>query len=71
MPGRLGTSRAGMPGRQRDEGPPEKTGSGTAGGAGLDELLARGYERWEAREQVEKAVLQVLTEWEGAFNSQA
>ena len=29
-----------------------------------DELLVRGYERWEAREQVAEAVDRVLTEWE-------
>ena len=28
-----------------------------------DELLARGYERWDARTQVENAVARVLTEW--------
>jgi hypothetical protein len=28
-----------------------------------DELLANGYERWEAREQVDDAVEQVLAEW--------
>jgi hypothetical protein len=34
-----------------------------------DELLARGYERREARGQVEEEVLQVLAKWEGAPNS--
>jgi len=29
-----------------------------------DELLARGYERWEARARVEEAVGRVLTQWE-------
>lgn len=29
-----------------------------------DELLARGYERWEAREQLEEAVDRVLSGWE-------
>jgi len=29
-----------------------------------DELLARGYERWEAREQVEQEVVRLLSEWE-------
>jgi hypothetical protein len=29
-----------------------------------DELLARGYERWEAREQVGETVDQILGEWE-------
>jgi hypothetical protein len=29
-----------------------------------DELLARGHERWEAREQVEEAVDRVLSAWE-------
>lgn len=29
-----------------------------------DELLATGYERWEARAQVEKAVAQILSGWE-------
>jgi hypothetical protein len=29
-----------------------------------DALLARGYERWDARAQVEKAVGRVLTKWE-------
>ena len=31
-----------------------------------DELLARGYERWEAREQVTAAVDRVLAKWEGS-----
>ena len=35
-----------------------------------DEILARGYERREAREQVEEAVLQVLAKWEGAQDSE-
>jgi len=35
-----------------------------------DELLAKGYERWEAREEVEE-VLQVLAKWEGDPNSGA
>lgn len=30
-----------------------------------DELLARGYERWEARAQVEEVVALVLRKWEG------
>jgi hypothetical protein len=30
-----------------------------------DELLGKGYERREAREQVEREVLQVLAQWEG------
>jgi hypothetical protein len=30
-----------------------------------DELLAKGYDRREAREQVEEEVLQVLAKWEG------
>lgn len=29
-----------------------------------DELLARGYDRWEARDQVEERVNQILTKWE-------
>jgi hypothetical protein len=29
-----------------------------------DELLMRGYERWDARAQVEEAVRQVLDKWE-------
>jgi hypothetical protein len=29
-----------------------------------DELLAKGYERCESREQVEEEVLQVLAKWE-------
>jgi hypothetical protein len=29
-----------------------------------DELLARGYDRWEARAAVEKAVRRVLRRWE-------
>ena len=29
-----------------------------------DELLMRGYERWNARAQVEGAVRQVLDKWE-------
>lgn len=36
-----------------------------------DELLAKGYERWEAREQVEEEVLRVLVKWESAPNSGA
>jgi hypothetical protein len=31
-----------------------------------DDLLARGYERWEARAQVKKAVAQVLSGWEAS-----
>jgi len=36
-----------------------------------DELLAKGYERREAREEVEEEVLQVLAKWEGDPNSGA
>ena len=34
-----------------------------------DELLAKDYERLEAREQVEEEVLQVLAKWEGDTNA--
>jgi hypothetical protein len=30
-----------------------------------DELLARGYDRWEARAAVEEVVRRVLQRWEG------
>ena len=36
-----------------------------------DELLVQGYERREAREQVEREVLQVLTKWERVPHSGA
>ncbi len=31
-----------------------------------DELLARGYDRWEARDEVAEAVARVLARWESA-----
>jgi hypothetical protein len=38
---------------------------------GYDELLGKGYDRREAREQVEREVLQVLAKWEGDPHSGA
>ena len=34
-----------------------------------DEFLAKGYEREEAREQVEEQVMNVLGRWEGVSNT--
>jgi hypothetical protein len=31
-----------------------------------DELLSRGYERWEAREEVENEVIRILSQWESS-----